>query len=95
MRSGPTCCAMCRGFFPEPENVRLSGAWHEKKSVRSQWKRRSARNACPLTCIVPPLLARFKQPRELILVEQLPRNTMGKVQKAALREASKDRLNRS
>jgi len=30
-------------------------------------------------------LAGFKQPRRLILVEALPRNTMGKVQKAALR----------
>ncbi|MCC5986449.1 MAG: malonyl-CoA synthase [Pararhodobacter sp.] len=31
-------------------------------------------------------LARFKQPRALELVDALPRNTMGKVQKAALRE---------
>ncbi|KIN74075.1 malonate--CoA ligase [Sulfitobacter guttiformis] len=30
-------------------------------------------------------LARFKQPREYRIVEALPRNTMGKVQKAALR----------
>lgn len=30
-------------------------------------------------------LAGFKQPRKLILVDALPRNTMGKVQKAALR----------
>lgn len=37
-------------------------------------------------------LARFKQPRELIVLEELPRNTMGKVQKAALREAYKDRF---
>lgn len=34
-------------------------------------------------------LARFKQPRAYRLVEALPRNTMGKVQKAALREAFK------
>lgn len=33
-----------------------------------------------------PLLARFKQPRRIILVDALPRNAMGKVQKAALRE---------
>lgn len=34
-------------------------------------------------------LARFKQPRKLILIDALPRNTMGKVQKAALRETYK------
>lgn len=37
-------------------------------------------------------LARFKQPREMILLDELPRNTMGKVQKAALREAYKARF---
>ncbi len=31
-------------------------------------------------------LARFKQPRAVVFVEELPRNTMGKVQKALLRE---------
>lgn len=31
-------------------------------------------------------LARFKQPKQVILLEALPRNTMGKVQKKALRE---------
>ena len=31
-------------------------------------------------------LARFKQPRKLIQIEELPRNTMGKVQKNILRE---------
>jgi malonyl-CoA/methylmalonyl-CoA synthetase len=30
-------------------------------------------------------LARFKQPRKVVIVDELPRNTMGKVQKAALR----------
>jgi len=31
-------------------------------------------------------LARFKLPKRVIFVDQLPRNTMGKVQKSALRE---------
>ena len=35
-------------------------------------------------------LARFKHPRELRLIDALPRNTMGKVQKNALRETYKD-----
>ncbi|MET0090776.1 MAG: hypothetical protein ABW068_12325 [Candidatus Thiodiazotropha sp.] len=43
--------------------------------------------------IVQPLqgrLARFKQPKRVVFVEELPRNTMGKVQKAQLRETYKD-----
>ena len=35
-------------------------------------------------------LARFKHPKEVIVVEELPRNNMGKVQKNVLREAHKD-----
>jgi len=35
-------------------------------------------------------LARFKQPRRIFLVDELPRNTMGKVQKNLLRERYKD-----
>ena len=35
-------------------------------------------------------LAKFKAPKRVIVVELLPRNAMGKVQKAALREAYKD-----
>jgi malonyl-CoA/methylmalonyl-CoA synthetase len=35
-------------------------------------------------------LARFKHPQRLIVVPELPRNTMGKVQKNALREQYKD-----
>jgi malonyl-CoA/methylmalonyl-CoA synthetase len=35
-------------------------------------------------------LARFKHPRKLVVVDSLPRNTMGKVQKNVLREKYKD-----
>ncbi|WP_417708544.1 malonate--CoA ligase [Roseibium aggregatum] len=35
-------------------------------------------------------LARFKHPRKLVVVDSLPRNTMGKVQKNILREQFKD-----
>ncbi len=35
-------------------------------------------------------LARFKQPRQLLLIDALPRNTMGKVQKNALRDTYRD-----
>ena len=35
---------------------------------------------------IAPSLARFKQPKKIILVDALPRNTMGKVQKKELRE---------
>ena len=31
-------------------------------------------------------IAKFKQPKRVIFVDDLPRNTMGKVQKAQLRE---------
>ncbi|NBN78606.1 AMP-binding protein [Microvirga tunisiensis] len=37
-------------------------------------------------------LARFKQPRRVIILPALPRNTMGKIQKAALRETYRDLL---
>jgi malonyl-CoA/methylmalonyl-CoA synthetase len=35
---------------------------------------------------IGPALARFKQPKLIILVDELPRNTMGKVQKNVLRD---------
>jgi malonyl-CoA/methylmalonyl-CoA synthetase len=31
-------------------------------------------------------LARFKQPRQILIMDALPRNAMGKIQKAALRQ---------
>lgn len=36
--------------------------------------------------VIADSLARFKQPRRIVFVEALPRNAMGKVQKAVLRE---------
>ncbi len=39
---------------------------------------------------VRQVLARFKHPRQLILLDALPRNTMGKVQKKILRDQYKD-----
>jgi len=38
-------------------------------------------------------LARYKQPRRIFLVDELPRNVMGKVQKAQLRQSYADALN--
>ncbi len=38
---------------------------------------------------IAPSLARFKQPKAMVVVEALPRNAMGKVQKAVLRERYK------
>ena len=35
-------------------------------------------------------LAKFKQPKKIYILDELPRNTMGKVQKANLREVYKD-----
>jgi malonyl-CoA/methylmalonyl-CoA synthetase len=35
---------------------------------------------------VRSVLARFKHPRKLVVLDELPRNTMGKVQKNILRD---------
>jgi malonyl-CoA/methylmalonyl-CoA synthetase len=43
-----------------------------------------------VTAALRDQLARFKQPRRVIFVSALPRNTMGKVQKKALRETYAD-----
>jgi len=42
---------------------------------------------------IQPKLARFKQPKSIFFVDELPRNTMGKVQKNSLRETYQDILN--
>jgi len=47
-------------------------------------------DAAGITAALGRELARFKQPKRLILVEELPRNTMGKVQKNRLRELYRD-----
>jgi malonyl-CoA/methylmalonyl-CoA synthetase len=46
----------------------------------------AALDTAALAAALKDRLARFKQPRAWEIVEALPRNTMGKVQKAALRE---------
>ncbi|SEW37951.1 malonyl-CoA/methylmalonyl-CoA synthetase [Cognatiyoonia koreensis] len=43
-----------------------------------------------LRAVIAAKLARFKQPRKIILVHALPRNTMGKVQKNVLRDTYAD-----
>ena len=50
----------------------------------------AAPDAEALSAALSEALARFKQPRRLIPVDALPRNTMGKVQKAVLRELYAD-----
>lgn len=43
-----------------------------------------------ITAAVRERLARFKHPRAILTIAELPRNTMGKVQKAKLREQYQD-----
>ena len=45
-----------------------------------------------LTKIFREFLAKYKQPRKLLIIRELPRNTMGKVQKNILRQEYKDLL---
>ena len=47
-------------------------------------------NLTQITKNVEKEIARFKHPRQLIVIENLPRNTMGKVQKNVLREQYKN-----
>ncbi|NDV86859.1 AMP-binding protein [Aurantimonas aggregata] len=48
-----------------------------------------------LTAALKERLARFKQPKRIVFVDELPRNTMGKVQKNVLRERFADLLSKS
>ncbi len=41
---------------------------------------------------IKPRIARFKQPKRIVFVQELPRNTMGKVQKNVLRDTYKSLL---
>jgi len=50
----------------------------------------SAISAADITAAIAGRLAKYKHPKRVIFVEELPRNTMGKVQKKVLREAYKD-----
>jgi malonyl-CoA/methylmalonyl-CoA synthetase len=43
-----------------------------------------------LLASIKPHLAAFKQPKRIVIVDALPRNTMGKVQKNVLRESYKE-----
>jgi malonyl-CoA/methylmalonyl-CoA synthetase len=46
----------------------------------------ASRDGAAILAALAERLARFKQPKQVIFVDELPRNAMGKVQKAALRE---------
>ena len=41
---------------------------------------------------IKPKIARFKQPKRIVILDELPRNTMGKVQKNVLRDAYRNLL---
>jgi malonyl-CoA/methylmalonyl-CoA synthetase len=47
-------------------------------------------DSATLLSSIKPHLAAFKQPKRIVIVDDLPRNTMGKVQKNLLRESYKD-----
>jgi malonyl-CoA/methylmalonyl-CoA synthetase len=50
----------------------------------------AALDEAAILAALAPRLAKFKTPKRVFIVEALPRNAMGKVQKAALREMYKD-----
>jgi malonyl-CoA/methylmalonyl-CoA synthetase len=43
---------------------------------------------------IRPEIARFKQPKKMYKIDEVPRNTMGKVQKNVLRETYADIFNK-
>jgi malonyl-CoA/methylmalonyl-CoA synthetase len=51
--------------------------------------------AADIAAVVNVELAAFKRPKASIIVDELPRNAMGKVQKAELRKLYKDLFARS
>jgi len=51
--------------------------------------------AAPLLAALAERLARYKCPRTLHLIDELPRNTMGKVTKNRLREEARRRVRKS
>ena len=57
-------------------------------------KKGAALDAGAVLAAIAPQLAKFKQPKAAVVVADLPRNTMGKVQKNLLREQYKDQFRR-
>ena len=51
---------------------------------------RRARRAAAIIAALDERLARFKQPKRVFVVDELPRNAMGKVQKNVLRDRFRD-----
>ena len=54
----------------------------------------AALDAGAVLAAIAPQLAKFKQPKAAVVVDDLPRNTMGKVQKNLLREQYKEQFRR-
>ncbi|MDD3445106.1 MAG: malonyl-CoA synthase [Zavarzinia sp.] len=50
----------------------------------------AARDGAAILAALDGRLAKFKQPKAVVFIDELPRNTMGKVQKALLRETYRD-----
>ena len=70
---------------------RAASAISAKASSRSSRRRPGAvLDEAALLAGIGDRLARFKQPRRIFIVDELPRNTMGKVQKNLLRERYRD-----